>query len=100
MLLPLVALLLPLMKVTPPVYRWRIRSRVYRWYRDLQGIDPSRGKLPADGEAIEERLQALQRLEKEVNQVSVPLSYADDLYHLRLHIDLVRSELEALRQWE
>lgn len=100
MLLPLVALLIPLMRATPPIYRWRIRSRVYRWYKELQRIDPGRGKIPPDGEAIEERLQALQRLENEVNRVRVPLSYADDLYHLRVHIDLVRRDLEALSQWD
>jgi TRAP transporter TAXI family solute receptor len=100
MLLPLVALLIPLMRVTPPVYRWRIRSRVYRWYKELQRIDPGRGKIPPDGEAIEERLQALERLEHEVNRVRVPLSYADELYHLRMHMDLVRRDLEVLRQWD
>lgn len=100
MLLPLVALLFPLMKITPPIYSWRIRSRVYRWYRELQRIDPGRGKIPPDGDAIEERLQALQRMEDEVNRVRVPLSYADDLYHLRMHIDLVRRDLETLRQWD
>jgi hypothetical protein len=31
MLIPLVALLIPLFRLFPPVYRWRVRSRIYRW---------------------------------------------------------------------
>ena len=36
MLLPLLVLLLPLIKVMPPIYTWRMRSRVYRWYDELE----------------------------------------------------------------
>ena len=38
-------------------------------------------------------LQKLDKLEEEVRKVSVPLSYADELYSLRLHIGLVRDRL-------
>jgi hypothetical protein len=31
LLLPALTLLLPLFRVAPPLYRWRIRSRIYRW---------------------------------------------------------------------
>ena len=40
MLLPLVALLYPLFKLMPPIYRWRMRSRIYRWYSELESVDP------------------------------------------------------------
>lgn len=95
MLLPLVALLLPLAKTMPPVYQWRIRSRVYRWYDDLQRLDPARAAAPPDRASMTERLQALDALEADVNRVQVPLSYTDELYHLRGHIELVRRELAA-----
>jgi TRAP-type uncharacterized transport system substrate-binding protein len=32
LLLPLVAVFLPLFKLMPLLYRWRMRSRIYRWY--------------------------------------------------------------------
>jgi len=41
------------------------------------------------------RLEALDELEADVNRVQVPLSYTDELYHLRSHITLVRRELES-----
>jgi hypothetical protein len=37
--------------------------------------------------------EELDRIELEVQQVKVPLSFTDQLYHLRQHIDLVRREL-------
>ena len=91
MLLPLVALMVPLIRIMPPVFRWRIRSRIYRWYRELLEIDP----LIHDEANIAHSLKALDRIENEVSKVEVPLSYADQLYHLRLHLELVREKLMA-----
>lgn len=92
MLLPLVALILPLMKILPPTYRWRIRSKIYRWYDQLHELDlyvrDNRSK-----ENVQQFLGVLDEMEDEVRQVEVPLSYAEELYHLRLHIDLLRSQL-------
>ena len=39
LLLPLLTLLIPLARLAPPVYVWRMRSRIYRWYRVLREID-------------------------------------------------------------
>ena len=38
-------------------------------------------------------LDELHRIETEVRQVKVPLSFTDQLYHLREHIDMVRREV-------
>ncbi len=84
MLLPFIALLLPLMKIMPPLYRWRIRSRIYRWYDELNRID---GAL-ADG-FQQSLIDDLQRIESEIRKVNVPLSYAEELYDLRLHLALI-----------
>jgi hypothetical protein len=98
MLLPLVALLIPLVRVMPPIYQWRVRSRVYRWYSDLQALDPSRAEPAPDAASLVERVRALEKIQAEVNQVRVPLSYADELYHLRGHIELVRRDLTARQE--
>jgi hypothetical protein len=39
-------------------------------------------------------LKRLKELEREVASVSVPLSYAGELYHLRLHIGFLQERLE------
>jgi hypothetical protein len=95
LLLPLVALLLPLVRVAPPLYQWRVRSRVYRWYAAVRDIDMEISSPSADAEGLRRRLQAL---ESDVASVSVPLAYTGEQYHLRLHIHLLREELERLER--
>jgi hypothetical protein len=95
MLIPLIALLIPLVRVLPPTYRWRVRSRVYRWYGELRELDPGAGVL--DAPERERRLADIDRIEQEVTGVPTPLSYASELYNLRLHISLVRQKLQIPR---
>jgi len=87
-LISLVAVLLPLSRIVPPLYQFRIRSRVFRWYAQLRAIESSIGLRPAD-----ELARELDEVEERVGQVSVPLSYADELYALRGHITMVRLRL-------
>jgi uncharacterized protein len=91
---PLLALLIPLSKVVPPLYVWRIRSRVYRWYGQLRAVeqvlDGARGEeLSAD------LLRRLDDIERRVNNMSIPLAFADTVYGLRSHINLVRQRVKA-----
>ena len=92
MLLPLVVLLLPFFKLMPLVYRWRVRSRIYRWYSELEGVDP-RIQQDDSGGSPKEYLAELDRIEDQVTKVSIPLSYSKELYDLRLHIEMLRNEL-------
>jgi len=81
---------LPLLKVMPPIYTWRMRARVYRWYDELEQAE----QYLVSGERDEAWFfEELNRIETEVQQVKVPLSFTDQLYHLRQHIDLVRREI-------
>ena len=92
MLLPLLALLFPLFKLMPPIYRWRMRSRIYHWYSELEAVDPRIQENRA-GQQIDEYLAELDRIEDMVSNVSVPLSFSKELYDLRLHIEMLRNEL-------
>ncbi len=94
MLLPLLGLMLPAFKVVPPLYRWRMRSRIYRWYDELEDVDTRAANDPhADPGQLR---RVLDGLEQEVRDIRVPLSFSDQLYHLRLHIDFVRKRMEEL----
>ncbi len=86
----IIALLLPLSRVVPPLYEFRIRSRVFRWYGQLRDIE-SRSTTQAN--ALPALLEELDRLEARVGKVVVPLSYTDELYALRNHIEMVRQKL-------
>lgn len=90
MLVPLLTLLIPLAKIMPPTYRWRVRKKIYRWYRELKALDTEHPEQ-ASTESLRTSLKQLEALEEEVRKVNVPLSYSDELYTLRLHIGLVRT---------
>jgi hypothetical protein len=93
MLVPLLALLLSLGKIMPPLYRWRIRSKIYRWYKDLQEVvDIVHRKQPNVVEFVQIN-RNLAQIEDQVNKVKTPMSYANQAYNLLIHIDLVRKKL-------
>ena len=84
-LVSIIAILIPLSRVVPPLYEFRIRSRIFRWYGQLRAVEEAHGERPAD-----ELAKELDAIEARVEHVTVPLSYADELYALRGHIALVR----------
>jgi TRAP-type uncharacterized transport system substrate-binding protein len=87
-LVAIVTILIPLSRVVPPLYQFRIRSRVFRWYGQLRALEGAQGRRPAA-----ELLEELAQIEARVAEVVVPLSYSDELYSLRSHIDMVRKKL-------
>ncbi|MES2151494.1 MAG: TAXI family TRAP transporter solute-binding subunit [Pseudomonadota bacterium] len=91
----LTALVLPLSKVVPPLYVWRIRSRLYRWYGQLRSVEQQLEAASAAqrAETCHALLQRLDQIEEMVNQMSIPLSFADGLYGLRSHINFVRQRV-------
>ena len=89
----LLAVLLPASKVVPPLYQFRVRSRVFRWYGRLREIED---RVEGHPEEHTQLLGDLDQLDAQVEKISVPLSYADELYSLRASIQLVRKKL--LRQ--
>ena len=89
-LFSIVAILIPLGRVVPPLYNFRIRSRIFRWYRQLRQIEDS---LLGGKSTTDNLVEELDRLDAKVERISVPLSYADELYSLRSHIALVRQRV-------
>lgn len=89
-LFSIIAILIPLARVVPPLYQYRIRKRIYRWYRDLRQIEDALAAKDADRAKL---LLQLDDLDVKVERVAVPLAYADELYALRSAIGLVRKRL-------
>lgn len=90
----IIALALPLSRIVPPLYTFRIRSRVFRWYAELRDIE---SRHEARESAVAELLEQLDAMEAKVEKVVVPLSYTDELYALRNNIALVRQKLQRVR---
>jgi hypothetical protein len=94
LLVPLLTLMIPLIRLTPPIYRWRIRSGIYRWYEVLRRIDQGLSD-PHAGRSILVHRAELERIEAELREINVPLSYMQEFYNLRLHLELVRRRVNA-----
>ena len=93
LIFPMVTLLLPLIKIAPPIYRWSIRVKIYRWYRILRDIDIRLASELEDFD-FDQEIDRLELLESELANVSVPLSYMEEFYNLKLHVAHVRNQLE------
>jgi TRAP-type uncharacterized transport system substrate-binding protein len=92
-LVPLVLLLVPVFRVVPTVYRWRIRQRVYRVYASLLELERDvRRHAVGDRAGLLERLDTIER---RADALKLPLTYADQFYVLREHILLVRQRLTS-----
>ena len=90
----IIAVLLPLSRIVPPLYQFRIRSRIFRWYGQLRAIEERLGARHEPlSDSVSTLVGELDEMEAHVEKISVPLSYSDELYSLRNHIDLVRQKL-------
>src|SRR5258708_2395386 len=76
-LLPVLVLLVPLGRMLPTVYRWRVRSRIYRWYARLKEVELELDEDAAP-EKLAELLGRLDQIERAVNRINTPLAYS---YH-------------------
>jgi TRAP-type uncharacterized transport system substrate-binding protein len=91
-LIPLLALLLPLMRALPALYVWMVRRRLVYWYRQLKKLertlDSRGGKYDLEVHQAE-----IERIDSAVRRIRVPNYFSNELYDLRLHINLVRQRL-------
>ncbi|MFO1398831.1 MAG: TAXI family TRAP transporter solute-binding subunit [Burkholderiales bacterium] len=93
-IVPLLVVLVPLVNFFPQIVRWRVRSRVFRWYGELALLERevARHEGPAP---LEDWLARLDRIERAVANVRLPASFASEAYTLREHVELVRHAIVA-----
>lgn len=92
LLLPLITLLIPLFRILPPAYRWRMRSKIIGCYRSLAELESDLRDRPPGGDLARYAAE-LERIDDEVSLMHLPPGYLDAVYALRLHIDLVRARI-------
>jgi hypothetical protein len=98
-LLPALVVLIPAARLLPQLYRWRVRSRIYRWYARLKEIELELAERRTP-EELERILERLDNIEDAVNHIETPLAYSENLYVFRQHIDLVRQRAQqAIPRW-
>ncbi len=90
---PMLLILIPGMRGLPKIYRWHMRLRIIRWYRALMVLEKSMSAGPIRADQGEEIKRQLEHIERAVNKMKVPASFADQFYGLRVNIDFVRAKL-------
>jgi TRAP-type uncharacterized transport system substrate-binding protein len=91
--IPALVLLIPLMGMTPWIYTWRNRSRIYRSYGELKALESA---IVAEPSRVAEYGVTLDRIEASLLRVRVPLAFANEVYTLREHIGMIRRGLATL----
>jgi hypothetical protein len=92
LLVPLLVIVVPLTNVLPQLFRWRVRSRIYRLYGELKLLEREIGSS-TESLPIQQWLARLDRIEQAAARMGTPASYASEAYTLREHIALVRRSL-------
>jgi hypothetical protein len=90
LLIPILAVLYPMMRFLPALYDWAMRSKVLRMYGELRLLEDEIANARGSGRDMREVITRLNGLEEQANHLRVPVAYASMLYMLRNHIDLVR----------
>jgi TRAP transporter TAXI family solute receptor len=94
LLVPLIAVVIPMMRIMPALYDWQIKRNIFRWYRDLKAVEIEMQDAARTSDASV-LLTRLNEIERGVTTTKVPLNYWDYVYTLRSHIDLVRARLSG-----
>ncbi len=91
-LIPLLAVLVPVVRAVPQIYNWRIRRQIYRWYGELSFLE-TQLRDQATGVDIAAVIKQLDQIEEKVRQAKLPLTFAEHAFVLKEHIDFVRRRI-------
>jgi TRAP-type uncharacterized transport system substrate-binding protein len=96
-LLPLLAIILPIVNIAPKIYAYLTERRIFSLYRDLRLVE---GVLEAPGplKAPDALVASLEELSRRANHLKVPITYVQRLFIVKSHIALAREEVDRRRQ--
>ncbi|GJM01747.1 MAG: hypothetical protein DHS20C08_02480 [Rhodomicrobium sp.] len=94
LLLPIATVLFPVIKLAPMLYNWQVRNRILHWYGQLKRLETAINQDP-ENQHIAAHMAEIERIDSSVKTIRVPIDYADQFYHLRSAVSLVRGRLEG-----
>jgi TRAP-type uncharacterized transport system substrate-binding protein len=89
-----IAIGFPLFRFLPQLYNWITRRRLFYWYGQLKALEAS-FETGNDDKHLMEKQAEVERIEEAVSHIRVPLTFSDQVYNLRSHIDIVRRKIAA-----
>jgi TRAP transporter TAXI family solute receptor len=95
LLIPVVTVLIPLFKIVPLLYGWRVRKRLWHWYDELKALEQAMSGTPENREVHQTQIE---RIDEAVRAIAVPVEYSEQYYNLRAHVEYVRRRLEGQKQ--
>jgi hypothetical protein len=84
----------PLFRFLPQLYNWMTRRRLFYWYAHLKALEAS-FDVTLNDKHLAEKQAEIERIEDAVSQIRFPLSFSDQVYNLRSHIDIVRRKIAS-----
>ena len=94
LLIPILTILVPLIKIVPMIYSWRIRKRLWRWYDRLKTLERAMSEHPENHAQHQTEMAAI---DEAVWAIPVPVEYSEQYYNLRSHAEYVQRRLQAQR---
>jgi TRAP transporter TAXI family solute receptor len=89
-----VAIGLPLLHFLPQGYNWMTRRRLFHWYAELRALEASFEATTGQRDLSAKQME-LERIEEEISRINFPLTFSDQVYNLRSHIDFVRRKIAS-----
>ena len=93
LLVPIIAVVVPLFKWLPSLFAWRQHSKINRWYGELKFLERDAASREIVGDELAKTLDRLDSIEQDAAFLAIPLAFSDRVYTLREHIDYVRARL-------
>jgi len=94
-LLPLVAIAIPVFRIVPRLFEFKEKNRLYRRYGALLEMERDVTSRRLNAAEIAEATARLDKIEHDVSHMKFALDFSDRVYTLRQHVDYVRRQLQA-----
>jgi TRAP-type uncharacterized transport system substrate-binding protein len=89
-----IAVGVPLLHFVPQTFNWMTRRRLFYWYAELRALESSFSSTTSQRHLVH-LLTEVERIEDSLGKIHFPLTFADQVYTLRGHIDIVRQKIAA-----
>jgi TRAP transporter TAXI family solute receptor len=94
-LVPLLAIAVPIFKTIPSLLNFKERTRLYRRYGILLDMERDLRDRQLSAAEITTAYAQLDKIEHDISHMKFPLEFSDRVYTLRQHIDYVRGQLKT-----
>jgi TRAP-type uncharacterized transport system substrate-binding protein len=97
-LVPLLAIAIPVLKAIPSLLEFKERNRLYRRYATLLELETNIRARQLSAQEILQTSAKLEQVERDISEMKFSLDFSDRVYTLRQHVDYVRGQLQKEKE--